>query len=271
MNRYSKLPARFLLVLLGTILIAAGMTSVSLAATDTPEYHGSLFDVVEATSGTAYFSIISSCDGREYNCTVTVRGNPTDNNSGNAEQNWRDELQLCTNDDGSGDERYAEFEACWDGKSANFTVTWPTINPDDDFEITPYCQRGDDVCAEELRVCFNANDCDNNDYERREWTQVGELWEEADSCLYDDDDDEDIWECLDEALDDWLDDHMGSNDDYDDLEDERDNRRGFTLEDYEDDLDDVGDEQPRGRASETVLERYQRQWASRIPTSIYQS
>ena len=31
MNRYSKLPARFLLVLLGTILIVVGLTSVSLA------------------------------------------------------------------------------------------------------------------------------------------------------------------------------------------------------------------------------------------------
>ena len=169
---------------------------------------------------------------------------------------------------GDDDLRYRDFERCWPD---TFNVTWPTINPDDDFEITPYCKRGDDVCAEELRVCFNAHDCDDNDYERRSWTQVGELWEEADSCLYDDDDDEDIWECLDEALDDWLDDHMGRNDDYDDLEDERENRRGFTLEDYEDDLDDVGDEQPRGRASETVLERYQRQWAARTPTSIYQS
>ena len=31
MHQHSKLPARFLLVLLGTILIAAGMASVSLA------------------------------------------------------------------------------------------------------------------------------------------------------------------------------------------------------------------------------------------------
>ena len=45
MNRHSKLPARFLLVLLGTILIVAGMTSVSLANTPT-EFHGSYFDLV---------------------------------------------------------------------------------------------------------------------------------------------------------------------------------------------------------------------------------
>ena len=46
MNRHSKLPARFLLVLLGTILIVAGLTSVSLA-TETTSFHGtSYFDVV---------------------------------------------------------------------------------------------------------------------------------------------------------------------------------------------------------------------------------
>ncbi|MYD89907.1 MAG: hypothetical protein F4Y08_06145 [Caldilineaceae bacterium SB0662_bin_9] len=269
MNRHSKLPARFLLVLLGTILIVAGMTSVSLAETATPDYHGSLFDVVEASSGTAYFSIISNCDGRDHHCTVRVTGTPTDA-GGNNEENWRDELQECTNDDSSGDGRFDDFATCWDEKAETFTVTWPTINPGDDFEITPHCKRHDDVCAEELRVCFNAAACDENDYERRDWTRVGELWDEAGSCLYDDDD-EDVWECIDEALDDWFDDHMGRNDDYDDLEGERENRRGFTLEDYEDDLDDVGDEQPRGRASETVLERYQRQWAARTPTSIYQS
>ena len=125
------------------------------------------------------------------------------------------------------------------------------------------------MCAEELRVCYNANDCDDNEFERKSWEQVGELWEEAGSCLYDDDD-EDVWECLDDALDDWLDDNMHSNDDYDDLEDEEEDDRGFTLEDYEDDLDDVGN-RPSTRRSETVLERYQRQWAARTPISIYQS
>ncbi len=55
----------------------------------------------------------------------------------------------------------------------------------------------------------------------------------------------------------------------DDLEDERESRRGFTLEDYENDLDDVGGRPTRH--SKTVLERYQRQWASRTPTPIYQS
>ena len=278
MNRYSKLPARFLLVLLGTILIAAGMTSVSLA-NDPTNWGNNYFDVVEVSGNTAYFAIDDECEDRDDNCTVAVTATLDSNTySGTGAAPWVAALNACTTQAGSGDSRYGNFETCWIGSNpsipdvTNGRVTWPTINPDDDFEITPYCERGDDVCAEELRVCFNAADCDNNEYERSGWDRVGELWDEAGSCLHDgDEDDEDVWECIDDALDDWLDDHMGSNDDYDDLEDERQSRRGFILKDYEDDLDDVGDAQPRGRASETVLERYQRQWASRIPTSIYQS
>ena len=273
MNRHSKLPARFLLVLLGTILIAAGMTSVSLANTNTT-WGDSYFDVVEASSGTAHFAINTSCDDTDENCTVSVRGTlDSQFNIGTSDANWAAALNACTPDASSGDSRYEDFEQCWVKDTAlgtGFDVEWPSINPSDDFEITPYCKSGDDVCAEELIVCFNAADCDDNSHSDKAWDEIGELWEEAGSCLFDDDDD-DVWECIDDALDDWFDDHMGRNDDYDDLEDEREDRRGFTLEDYEDDLDDVGDAQPRGRASETVLERYQRQWASRIPTSIYQS
>ena len=271
MNRYLKLPARFLLVLLGTILIVASMTSISLA-TET-DYHDSYFDVVKVSNHTAYFSINTSCDDIDENCTVEVYVSSVRAD----EAAWVTDLELCNvaanypNYPRSGNGRYRDFEECWKSKGDSVTVKWPTINPDDDFEITPYCQRGDEVCAEELRVCFNAADCDNNEFERKSWDQVGDLWDEAGSCLYDHDD-EDVWECLDEALDDWLDDNMNPNrDDYNDLEDEEEDDRGFTLEDYEDDLDDVGDAQPRGRGSETVLERYQRQWAARTPTSIYQS
>ena len=250
MNRYSKLPARFLLVLLGTILIAAGMTSVSLA-TDT-DLHGSYFDVVEAGSRYAYFSINRSCEDKDENCAVMVSGTlPTDvqavtDATGNPNK-WAALLDHrltseTTCSEGRHDERYEDFENCWPS-SDDFTVTWPSINPDDDFEITPYCKRGDEVCAEELRICFNANDCDGNSYGRKSWTQVGELWDEAGSCLYDgDEDDEDVWECIDDAFDDWLDDNMRSGDDYNDLDDEEDDTRGFTLEDYENDLDDVGDQ-----------------------------
>ena len=178
MNRYSKLPARFLLVLLGTILIAAGMTSVTLAQEST-SFHGSLFDVIEATDREAWFSINSNCDDKDENCAVRVTGDVSGRSETGSLLKWKGELEECTSAaTGSGDERFDDFETCWEGKT-DFTVRWPTINPGDDFEITPYCESGDDVCAEELRVCFNAHDCDNNEYERRSWTQVGELWDEA--------------------------------------------------------------------------------------------
>ncbi|MYD91919.1 MAG: hypothetical protein F4Y08_16585 [Caldilineaceae bacterium SB0662_bin_9] len=250
MNRYSKLPARFLLVLLGTILIAAAMTSVSLA--NTTEFESGYFDVVEARSTYAWFSITRECDDKDENCAVKVEGTPGGAGTDYTAR-WVNELAdtpqalggtaptACDSPDG--DDRYERFENCWETVkgAGNFTVEWPVINPGDDFEITPYCKRGDSVCAEELRVCFNADDCDGNSFSHKDWTQMGELWDEAGSCLYDHDED-DVWECIDDALDDWLDDNMRSGDDYNDLEDEEDDTRGFTLEDYENDLDDVGDQ-----------------------------
>ena len=272
MHRQSKLPTKFLLVLLGAILITAGVTSVSLAADTT--WGGSYFDVVTASATTAYFAVTADCEDTDENCTVKVTGALNDTfDAGNDTdiERWVAALNACTITAESGEGRYESFESCWIPTSTlggEFEVTWPTINPDDDFEITPYCQSGDDVCAEELRVCFNADDCDGNSYGRKPWTQMGELWDEAGSCLYDDDED-DVWECLDEALDDWLDDNMGSRDDYDDLEDEEEEDRGFTLEDYENDLNNVGRDWPSPRRSETASERSQ-QGTSRPSTPIYQ-
>ena len=268
MNRHSNLPARCLLVLLGTILIAVGMTSVSLARTET-RFHGpDEFIILKATSTRAYFTIDDSCEDIDENCTVIVRtgGGFLDPTNDGFESDWAGALDFITNPcttSGNGENgRNKDFEDCWKllevEHNVTYTVEWPVIRPADDFDITPYCQRGDEVCAAELRVCYNARDCDDNDFERVSWDQVGDLWDEASSCLYDDDED-DVWECLDEALDDWLDDNMGHNDDYDDLEDEKEDNRGFTVEDYANDLNDVGGNR-----------RSQRQGTSRAPTPVHQ-
>ena len=278
MNRHSKLPAKLLLVLLGTILITAGMTSVSLARTET-KFHGpDEFIILKATTKMAHFTIDDSCEDIDENCTVVVRtsGGLVDGNRDGIENDWAGALDyvhdLCPSSGNGENGRNKDFDDCWkrraESHNVTYTVEWPVIRPDDDFDITPYCQRGDDVCAEELRVCYNARDCDDNDFERASWDQIGDLWDEAGSCLYDDDED-DVWECLDDALKDWLDDNMHSSDDYDDLEDEEEDERGFTLEDYEPNLNDVGG-RPSARRSETALERSQQQGAPRTSTSIYQ-
>ncbi len=284
MHQHLKLPARFLLVLLGTILITAGMTSVSLARTET-QFHGTDdFIILKATNSTAYFTIDNDCDDIDKNCTVIVRRNINFDPSGadGFEDEWKAELDggisgtvSCSTNRTGESGRNRDFELCWDAveqggnPGLEFTIEWPSINPDDDFEITPYCKRGDDVCAEELRVCYNANDCDGNSYGRQTWTQVGELWDETDGCLYDDDEDE-VWDCLDEALDDWLDENMDYNDDYDDLEDEEEEDRGFTLDDYENHLNGVGRDWPSPRRSETARERSQQQGTTQTPTPVYQ-
>ena len=267
MNRHSKLPARCLLVLLGTVLIAAGMTSVSLAREETLFHGPDEFIVLKATTTMAHFTIDDSCGDIDENCTVIVRISTSlvDGEFDGIEDDWSGQLDNvndpCPTSGNGENGRNKDFEDCWkrrgETQNVTYTVEWPVIRPDDDFEITPYCKRGDEVCAAELRVCYNARDCDDNDFERASWDQVGDLWDEAGSCLYDDDED-DVWECLDDALDDWLDDNMRSGDDYDDLEDEEKDDRGFTLEDYENDLNDVGGE------------RSQRQGTSRTSTSSNQ-
>ena len=278
MNRNSKLPARFLLGLLGAVLITAGMTSVSLASRT--YYYGDYFAVVEAGSNYAWFSINQDCDDVDENCAVKVEGTP--GGSGNDyTQRWVDELSRDATYPTCGfsaygwgdDHMYADFEDCWEQQKSGFTVLWPIIHHDDDFEITPYCKSGDDVCAVELRICFNAADCENNNFRRRDWSQVGELWDEFGNlferpCMYEDDED-DLWACIDDEFQDWLSDYLDRNDDYDDLKDVEEEERGFTLEDYENDLNDVGGDRPSTRRSETALERSQQQGASRTSTSSF--
>ena len=278
MNRHSKLPARFLLVLLGAVLIAAGMTSVSLARAET-QFHGpDEFIVLEATRTMAHFTVDDSCGDIDENCTVVVKISSylVDGYRDGYENDWAAQLDYppdpCPTSGNGENERNQDFDNCWkrlgELHRVTYTVEWPVIHPDDDFDITPYCQRGDEVCAEELRVCYNARDCDDNDFERESWDQVGDLWDEAGSCLYDDDED-DVWACLDDALEDWLTDNMRSSDDYNDLRNEEEDDRGFTLEDYENNLNNVGG-QPSTRRSETVPERSRQQGTSRTSTPVYQ-
>ena len=113
MNRYSKLPARFLLVLLGTILIAAGMTSVSLATPVDTDFLGGYFDIVESTESTAYFDITrGDCDDTDENCTVKVTASP----ALSAATDWKEKIDTvatCDQTAGDEEERGTAFEACW--------------------------------------------------------------------------------------------------------------------------------------------------------------
>ena len=102
---------------------------------------------------------------------------------------------------------------------------WPIIslNRRYKFDITPHCDGNDDECAVELQICYNPADCDPADEtasdQDKASSRVADFWEDAGSCLYDDDED-DVWECLDDEFQDWLDDELSSSDDYNDFIDE---------------------------------------------------
>ena len=275
MSRRSKLPARFLLVLLGTILILAGMTSVSLA--NVTEYQGGYFEVVEAGSNYAWFSITwGGCHDIDENCAVKVTGTPSAT-TGDPVARWIAELSNentldigCGFNSASPDaDRYADFENCMEVQKDGFTVHWPTVNPDEAFEITPFCKRGDEVCSVELRICFNAADCENNNYRKRPWSQMGDFWDDLlsflkGSCLYDDDEDA-VWECINDEFVDWRDDYMPRTGEYDDLVDQDEDERGFVVMDYKNNLNDVSDLSTPFRRYETLPEQNQRQ---STPTAV---
>ena len=133
MSRHLKLPARFLLVLLGTILILAGMTSVSLA--NVTEYQGGYFEVVEAGPNYAWFSITwGGCHDIDENCAVKVTGTPSAT-TGDPVARWITELSNentldigCGFNSASPDaDRYADFENCMEVQKDGFTVHWPTV------------------------------------------------------------------------------------------------------------------------------------------------
>ncbi|MCY3659072.1 MAG: SH3 domain-containing protein, partial [Caldilineaceae bacterium] len=278
MSRHSKLPARFLLVLLGTILILAGMTSVSLA--NWTDYHEGYFEMVEAGSNHAWFllhwGILEGwCDDVDHNCAVKVTGTPSAT-TGDPVTRWLDELSMAKTIDigcgltfGHGNERYAEFENCMEVQKSGFTVHWPTVKPNDAFEITPFCKSGDEVCSVELRICFNAADCENNNYRKRRWSKVGDFWDDflsvfRPSCLYDDDED-DVWECINDEFVDWRLNNLPRNGDYDDLVDQAEDERGFVVMNYKNNLNDVSDRSIPFQRYETSVERNQRQ---STPTAV---
>lgn len=258
------------------------LSGTALADEDTT-FGDDRFEVIQANSGTAYFSVrnVGDCDDTDENCAIKVTGSPTAVSNQSWEVTWANALDdevgnnSCVDDSNATDDENMNFEICMTG--LGYEVAWPIIEPDDDFEATPHCESNDDVCSVTLAVCYNAKDC-NPETARDEddFTEVSEFWQDAGSCLYDDDE-EDVWECIDDAFQDWLDDELSSRDDYDDfideLEDEYDDAQGygFSVEDYEDDLNDVGGSGSSSSSSNnlTTLQQYQRDWNLASPRSLY--
>ena len=174
------------------------------------------------------------------------------------------------------------FENCW--KDSNYRVAWPIIDLPRryKFNITPHCDGNDEECAVELQFCYNPADCNPADQSATDQDkgsdEVAEFWEDAGNCLYDNDED-DVWECLDDEFQDWLDDELSGSDDYNDFIDElQDNERDLGIatdddDDYDDDLDDVGPEGDSDREDDeeqTSAETYQRRWRTARVTPIFE-
>ena len=188
------------------------------------------------------------------------------------------------NRDDSVRQQNLDFEECW--TTAKYEVEWPIIDLGrrNKFEITPHCDGNDEECAVELQICYNPEDCNPadetaKDRDKGSWIgRVADLWDDAGSCLYDNDED-DVWDCINDEFQDWLDDELSSSDDYNDFIDElqdREHRLGIATDDdddYDDDLDDVGPEDDSRRdddEDQTSAATYQRRWRTARVTPIFE-
>ena len=286
---------RSVLILVCALLLSLVFSGMVLAD-QTTTLGGGRFEIIEASSTSAYFTITSSgCDDTDENCTVRVTSSANITSHANVgtynndnEIAWKNVFEaICgasgnpTNHvTGSDGNENKEFEECWEAQTGDhtFNVFWPIIKPDDKFDVRPHCDDNDNQCAVELGICYNPADCRDDDRVTRATdtntasSDIAEFWEDAGSCLYDDDE-EDVWECIDDEFQDWLDDELNNSDDYDDLIDELERSRnddlGLSILGYDDDLNEVGDADDDDDDPETLLERYQRRWRSARPVSIY--
>ncbi len=275
------------LVFLACVLLFSLVLGSTVFADEDTNLGGSRFTIIYATARQAHFTIISSsgCDDTDENCTVVVTAstdiaNAVDNPSNDDEVVWKEVFEdACASfiTSASYGQENRQFEQCWESnpKGLTYDVEWPIIRPDAKFDIRPHCDDDDEDCAVRLGICYNPADCritrasDTDNHSAR----IADFWNDAGSCLYDDDED-DVWDCINDEFQDWLDDELSSNDDYDDLIDELDRSRhddlGLAVLGYDDDLNEVGREADDADDDpETRLERYQRLWRNTSPDNIY--
>ena len=315
MHKKIQVPVKVLLISFVTVLTLLMASAVALARTVDDDENNDRYEVIEANANNAWFSLIDDrdCDDEDENCAVkvtkktsTVELNSPDEAGWETLFNTRclgfegDEATsgfTVESDVSRGSQDY-NFEKCWSKDTTvdstvnpDFDVEWPIIEFGDTFDITPHCQRRDNECAVELAVCYNPYDCDNDepsdgaDDADRASSRVGDIWRDTedsddytDSCLFDDDED-DLWDCVNEVFQDWLERKLSSDEDYDDFIDELDGDSNIGLashddDDYEDDLNDVGDSRKYSRKvrdEETTLSRYQRSWQDSTPTGVLEN
>lgn len=253
------------------LMFVFGSPVKAASATD---FAGSYFEILSATEKTAHFSILSAgqCTRLDLHCSVqvTVRNRTIPNlDKKSLTAAWTDQLDACsvsaTADENS---RNAAFHACWDDKFPIYDLVWPNFTLAPAFEISPYCEPFDDVCAEKLHFCYNAADCASVLFKSSGWTRVSELWSDVDGCFYSDDWDR-MWECADDALWLWLNTHVPRSNAYRTMDFVRPNLRGFILLDYSDNISDVLDADSAARTNAKLLDQYIADWERRTPRSIF--
>ena len=261
--------------LLAAFLLVFVFGSPVKAASAT-DFAGGYFEILSATEKTAHFSVLApgQCTRLDIHCSVqvTIRNGTIPNlDKKSVTEAWADQLNACRVPAGANENsRNGAFHACWDGKFRLYDIVWPNFTLTPWFEISPYCEPGDDECAEKLHFCYNAADCSSVLFKSSPWNQVSELWQAVDGCFYSDAWDT-MWECADVALWFWFNTHVPRSSAYRTMDFVRKDQRGFILLDYADSISQVLDSDSMARTNSKLLDRYIDDWDRRAPSSLFRS
>ncbi len=256
MNRHIPSVGRSLSILAVCLLALLGSATVVQAQTSTDI---SQFDVVSATASTSRWTTRGCTDDDDIDdgCYVRVRADNDlrddieNENAGSAAENWASYFNDECDDLRNGDsyaEKNEDFNDCWEDAGA--TVTWPQVDPSEDFEATGFCKSGDTTCSIGLNICYNADECDgrrsNDDEFEEDDGRMADFFDDTRRCLFDVRARE-LTECINEELRDVYDTLQRQNRvGYDALE-ERLEEQGVEIETYSTSLRRVEDTSFFGR------------------------
>ncbi len=209
MHRHIQSAGRYLSSILAVCILALlGSAAAVRADTDTDI---SQFDIVSASSSQSKWTTRGCTDDDDIDdgCYVEVRADSSlrDDieamNEATAEENWaayfNAEHDLRNRDSYS--EKNEDFNDFWEGEGA--TVTWPQVDPREDFEATGFCKSGDWTCSININICYNADECDdrrsNDDEFEEDNGRMADFFDNTRRCLFDVSDSR-FTECINDAL-----------------------------------------------------------------------
>ena len=209
MNRHIHSTGRYVSILAVCILALLGSAAAVQADTSTDI---SQFDIVSATSRSSKWTTRGCTDDDDIDdgCYVDVRADSSlqsdigDETGTTSADKWASYFNTACNHLSNSDsysEKNEDFNDCWEDEGA--TVTWPQVDPNENFEATGFCKSGDSTCSISINICYNADECDGksstDDEFEKDDGRMADFFDDTRRCLFDVRDRE-LTECINDEL-----------------------------------------------------------------------